>query len=82
MDHADLVTRMAIFLGKLLEAGTHSKAFAQKPVHFPDLGCEGREQVSQEGLKPWRCGSLATDIIHAINPCLCNIPKEEDGWMS
>jgi hypothetical protein len=72
---------MAILLGKLLEAGTSpdSKALLQEAVHSPHLVFEGRKQVSQEGLEPWRCGSLAADIVHAINPCVCDVPKEENG---
>lgn len=82
VDHADLVARMAIFLGELLEAGTMSEALPQEAVHTSHLGLEGKEQVFQEGLEPWRRGSLAVDIVYAIDPWVCDVPKEEDGGLT
>lgn len=68
MDHADLVARMAILLGELLEARTSPEALSQEAVHTSYLGLDGREQVFQEGMEPWRGGSLAADIVDAIDP--------------
>ena len=72
---------MAIFLGELLEAGTSPEALPQEAVHTSHLGLEGREKVFQEGLEPWRRGSLAADIVHAIDPWVCDVPKEKARWV-
>lgn len=82
MDHANLVTRMAILLGEFLEAGTSPEALPQEAVHASHFGLEDGEEITQERLKPWFRGSLFTDIVHAINPSVCDVPKEDDGGMS
>ena len=75
MDQANMVALTAIFLGKLLEVGTTSEALLQEALHASDLGLEGREQVIQKRLDPWRRRGLAKGMIHAINPCICKVPK-------
>jgi hypothetical protein len=45
-----------------------SEALLQEAIHASHLGLEGREQVVQEGLEPWRCCGLIKDIVHAIDP--------------
>lgn len=81
MDHADLVARMAMFLGELMEAGTKPEALPQEAVHTSHLGLESIEEVLQERLKPWRRCCLAADIVHAVDPWICDVPKEKDGGL-